>query len=504
MTDFLSPKQLEFIAKSTAKWNLAHGPVRSGKTVAGLFRFMQAAHECPDSQIWMIGHTVDTIFHNAVRLIFEFEPFAIFKPFCSWHPGKRVLKFRDKSIGTLGAKDEGAIGSIQGKTMSVVYCDEFTLFPEMIIDMIDTRLSNPHSIGIASMNPSYPTHKIKKWIDKADEGDFNYYAQQITLDDNPFLPDDYKLRLKNSLSGLFYKRNYLGLWCLAEGAIFDFFDRNLYVVDRPPCAAEYWIAGIDYGAQNPFVCLLIGVTTGRSTQSGHKMWVEKEYYWDPKAKGRQKTNYEFAEDVYNFLEPYYVKNIYIDPSAESFSLDLKKMGLHTTHANNQVLPGITHTISEMKKGNLFICSECVNTIREIEHYVWDSKAAKRGIDEPMKVDDHSCVTGDTMVLVDGIKFRIDELIYNRKGKVFSWDMEKDFLCKDIILGAARTREDVDVYEIELEDGKTIKCTFDHRFVTPKGYIPVNELTLCDMLLVVDDEEDLWEQNIKFTLEENFI
>ena len=389
LENFLSTKQLKFITESTARWNLAHGPVRSGKTVAGLFRFMQAAHECPDSQVWMLGHTVDTIFHNAVRLIFEQDTFSIFRPYCTWHPGKRVLKYKDKSIGTLGARDEGAIGSIQGKSFSVCYCDEMTLFPENIIDMIDTRLSMPHSIGIATMNPAHPTHKLKKWIDMARAGDKNYYEMQINIDDNPFLPNDYKLRLKNSLSGLFYKRNYLGIWCLAEGAVFDFFDSDIHVVPRPPCAAEYWIAAIDYGQQHAFVCLLVGVSTGRWTQQGKKMWVEKEYFWDVKQKGRQKTNSEFAEDVYNFLEPYSVKNIYIDPAAESFHVELKKMGMHVQHANNDVLSGITLTASEMKKGNLVICEECVNTIRQLEAYVWDPRAAKRGEDAPLKVEDDS-------------------------------------------------------------------------------------------------------------------
>ncbi len=45
MTQALSPKQLEFIVNSTAKWNLAHGSVRTGKTVGATFRFLQAADE---------------------------------------------------------------------------------------------------------------------------------------------------------------------------------------------------------------------------------------------------------------------------------------------------------------------------------------------------------------------------------------------------------------------------------------------------------------------------
>jgi phage terminase large subunit len=119
------------------------------------------------------------------------------------------------------------------------------------------------------------------------------------------------------------------------------------------------------------------------------MWVEKEYYYDPKSKGRQQVNSEFAKDVQEFLEPYNVRNIYLDPSAEAFQLELQKLGMHIVHANNDVENGIQMMTSEMKKGNLYVCAECTNTIREIESYVWDPKAAQQGYDEPLKKDDHA-------------------------------------------------------------------------------------------------------------------
>ncbi len=385
-----APKQLQFIIESTAKWNLAHGSVRSGKTVGTLFRFMEACNDCPDSQIFMAGFTSETIYQNAIRLIMESPQLSEFRRHCTWFSGKRQLKYKDKTIQTLGAKDEGAIGQFQGKTMSLLYGDEMTLWPESIIDMANTRLSNPWSMGFGSMNPSHPNHKLKQWIDKAEAGDKNYYSLHFTLDDNPFVDEQYKQRIRDSLSGLFYKRNYLGLWCLAEGSIFDFFDRSVHVVKRPPRAAEYWIAAIDYGQIHPFVCLLIGVSTGQYNQSGKCMWVEKEFFWDSKAMGRQKTNSEFADSVQEFLEPYAVKTIYMDPSAEAFHLELRRRNMHIVHANNDVMNGITHTASEMAKGNLFICDECKNTIRQIESYVWDSKAAARGEDMPVKVEDDSC------------------------------------------------------------------------------------------------------------------
>lgn len=403
----LAPKQIEFILNSHAHWNFAHGAVRTGKTIGTLFRFMQAVHECPDSRIWMAGHTSDTIYQNVVRLLFESEQLSIFRPFCTWYAGKRQLKFRDKTISTLGAKDEGAIGQFQGKTFSLFYGDEMTLFPESIIDMIDTRLSEPHSMGFGTMNPSYPTHKLKKWIDLAEAGDHNYYSLHYILDDNPYIDDGYKDRIRNSLSGIFYKRNYLGIWCLAEGAIFGFFDRKIHVVRKPPRAADYWIAGIDYGTMNNFSCNIIGISTGRHDQTGICRWVEKEYVWDSKKEHRQKTNGEYADDVQNFLEAYAIKAIYLDPSAASFEVELRKRGLPVVHADNDVVNGINFMTSEMQKGNLFVCEDCPNLIREIESYVWDSKSAERGDDKPLKKDDHS---------IDAMRYAI----YSHKISVYDY------------------------------------------------------------------------------------
>jgi PBSX family phage terminase large subunit len=387
MIEAFSDKQLEFITNSGARWNLAHGSVRSGKTVCTIWKFLSLIDTCPDDKIYIVGHTFDSAHRNVIRLILSSPEMAVFRPFCTWS-GKK-LYFKDKAITVLGAKDEGAVGSFQGDTYSLVYCDEMTLYPQSIIEMIDSRLSKEYSQGYAAMNPTYPSHILKKWIDMADAGDNNYYALHFTVEDNPYLPTEYIKILRENTSGLFYKRNYLGLWCLAEGAIFDFFDKSVHVVSKPPRAAEYWIAGIDYGVSNAFSCLLIGVSTGQYTQSGKCMWVEREYFWDSKKTGRQKLNSEFANDVQELLEPYGVKQVYIDPSAASFKLEMARRGMHCVDANNDVTEGIRMMTNEMKQGNLFVCRECVNLIREIESYVWDEKKAKEGEDAPLKKADHA-------------------------------------------------------------------------------------------------------------------
>jgi PBSX family phage terminase large subunit len=381
-----SEKQLEFIANATRKFNLAHGAVRTGKTICTIVSFLHQAYNCPDDKIYIIGHTFDTVKRNIVDAILGSPELSIFRPFSSWS-GKK-LTFKDKKITVLGAKDEGAIGAIQGDTYSLVLCDEMTLYPDSIIEMIKSRLSRPYSKLYATMNPKHPTHILKQWIDEAEKGDPNYYSLHFRLEDNPYVDQDYKDMLYKNPSGLFYKRNVLGLWCLAEGAIFDFFDRSVHLTNRPPCA-DYFIASIDYGTVNPFVCLIIGVYTGKHTQTGKQLWVENEYYWNPAKTHRQKTNTEFVNDIQQFIEPYGVKQLYIDPSAASFKLELQKRGIHCIDAYNDVEDGIFIMTDAMAKGTLKVHVDCKNTIREIESYVWDPKKAEKGWDEPLKKDDHA-------------------------------------------------------------------------------------------------------------------
>ena len=388
MTQYFSDKQLDFIDNANKRWNLAHGPVSSGKTVGTLFRFLEECLGCPDSQIYMFGVSSSTVYENCIKLIFESPQFAIYRPFCVWQPGKQQLLIRDKVITIIGCKDEGSIGRIQGKTISICYCDEMSNYPDNIIQMIDTRLRQEWSRGFASMNPKQPTHRLKQWIDKAESGEGDYFSMQFMMEDNPFLPAGYVENMKHSLTGLFYKRNYLGLWCLAEGAVFDFWDRDIYVVDREPRAANYFIAGIDYGMSNPTACVLVGVNTGMEMQKGKQVWVQDEYYWNIKETGRPKVVSEFAKDIAEFLEPYGCRAIYVDPSALALKEDLRRLGVHTVDADNDVLKGIQRMTSDIRDGKCLVMGNCKILIREIEGYSWDIKAAERGEDKPVKKDDH--------------------------------------------------------------------------------------------------------------------
>lgn len=397
-----SPKQAEFLINSTRKYNIAHGSVRSGKTVCVMFRFMEAVIACPGNQIWIIGHTHETVYHNCVRLLWDSPQLEKFAPYCSWSP-KNGLMFCDKKINCLGARDERSIGPIQGKTFDLCYCNEMTLYPENVIQMISTRLSMPHSMLFADMNPVQPSHKCKEWIDLAEGGDKNYYSMHFSIDDNPYLSDEFKAMQRQTLTGLFYRRNYLGEWCLAEGAIFDFFDKKIHLQYRPNYPPQTYIIGIDYGASNAFAAVLVGIYLPRYENDGAHMWVEKEYYYDPKQQ-RQKTNAEFARDLLHFIDGYPIRSTYIDPSAASFKAELQSNGIHCIDAINDVYDGILTMTNLMQEGTLTIHPRCTNLIREIEGYSWDPKASAKGWDEPIKINDHA---------VDALRYAVKSFLGKR-------------------------------------------------------------------------------------------
>lgn len=328
----------------------------------------------------MIGNSFSSVKENAVKLLTN----NLFAGYCVWKPGKQSLIFGDKEIRVIGAHDESAVRAIQGNTLSLVYVDELTTIAPNFLDMLTTRLSNDWSKMIATCNPSAPVHPVKEKL--IDCGDRSYcYSLRFGIDDNPALSEDKKNELKTKYTGLFYKRYILGEWVSAEGAIYADFSRDSHVLDRAPHFADNYFCGVDYGVNNPFAAVLIG----HNNKYSPRFWVEKEFYWDSSRTLRQKLNSELADDLERFLSGYGVRGIYLDPSAESFEVELKRRRMRVLQAKNDVHPGITFIADLIANHQLKVVNDCPNLIGEIEKYVWDPRKAVRGEEEPIKKDDHA-------------------------------------------------------------------------------------------------------------------
>ena len=159
---------------------------------------------------------------------------------------------------------------------------------------------------------------------------------------------------------------------------------------------------MDYGTANATCFLLFGRYKGKWT-------VYKEYYFDSRKAGKQKTDKEYAQDLIEFLSGKYPQKILVDPSAASFIQEVRSLKKYRVgFAQNEVLDGIRLTSKALADGNLLIYKNCTKLIEQIQSYTWDEKAQSVGLDKPVKVDDHA---------VDALRYGAIEIFNHNYNKM---------------------------------------------------------------------------------------
>jgi PBSX family phage terminase large subunit len=374
----LSIKQIKSFNEATARINIWQGAVRSGKTYVSLIAFLTAVSKGPQGEYAILTRTYDSFVRNILPQIMR-----LIGGDARHYSGKRELMIWGKRISVIGCEDDRAEYKIRGSTFCGAYVDEATIIPESCFKQLISRCVMGGAQIFTTTNPDSPYHWFKKDFLEGNP-DVNSWA--FTLDDNPELKQDEKNYLKRQYKGIWYKRFIEGLWVMADGCIYDFFDINRHVITHPPGTGEY-ICGVDYGTSNPSAYTLIGINKAMFPN----MWVEKVYLYDSKVHQRQLTDTEQAEALVRFIEGYPVRAIYVDPSAASFKLELYRHNVQNLYdANNDVLNGIRMVANFLNTGTIKICQCCTPLIKEMQSYCWDSKASLQGIDKPLKVNDH-CV-----------------------------------------------------------------------------------------------------------------
>jgi PBSX family phage terminase large subunit len=344
-------------------------------------KWLRYIKEGPPGLLAMTGVSKDTIYDNVLRDLFDTVGSRNFK----YNRQTGDLKLYDRDIKVIGAKDEGSEKYLRGKTLAGAYCDELSLMPETFFKQLLNRLSVQGAKLYGTTNPDSQYHYLNQdyITDKKKIESGMVRVIHFELDDNPNLSEEYIEFIKSAYTGLWYKRMILGLWVLADGAIYDMFD-DKYVISEIPERFDKTYLGIDYATGNPTAFILVGV-------AGENVYVIDEYYWDSKKAGRQKLDSEYSKDLQQFIKGREPNGIIIDPSAASFILQLQRDGVRGIQdADNDVLDGIRNVGTLLTAKRLFIYRpKCPNLLREFESYIWDEKAQLRGEDKPVKQNDHA-------------------------------------------------------------------------------------------------------------------
>lgn len=362
---------------------ICDGSVRSGKTVCMADGFLLWAMSSFDGQNFALcGKTIESLRRNVVINLHD------------WVGG--VLKIEEKraenklivrdSAGhcnvfyMFGGRDESSYMLVQGITLAGVLLDEVALMPRSFVEQVVARCSVEGSKLWFNCNPEGPEHWFyKEWVLKARERCALHL--HFTMADNLSLAPRIRERYERLYSGVFYRRYILGEWCIAEGLIYEF-DRARHVTKTVPKHGRYFIS-VDYGTLNPFSAGLWCLLDGHATRI-------REFYWDGRTSGRQKTDEEYYHDLEALAGDIDIEAVIVDPSAASFITTIRRHGRFSVRkANNDVLNGI-HLVSMLLRAErLHIHESCEDSIREFGLYAWDTKEGKAEVDKPLKINDHA-------------------------------------------------------------------------------------------------------------------
>lgn len=362
---------------------IADGAVRSGKTASMSFSYIAWAMECfRDEQFGMAGKTIGALRRNVI------VPLKRMLKSRGYHVKENraenfmTVTFKGKAniFYLFGGRDERSQDLIQGLTLAGMFFDEVAIMPKSFVDQAIARCSVEGRKFWFNCNPGGPTHWFKlEWIDQAEQK--RALLLHFTMDDNLSLSEKIKEGYRRMFSGVFYKRYILGLWVLAEGIIYDMFsdEHRVPTIDRP--YREYHIS-CDYGTKNPMTFGLWGKYAGT--------WYKvKEYHYDGRAEGRQKTDEDYYQDLEAFAGDLDIRSLIVDPSAASFIVAVEKhRRFRVEPAKNDVVDGIRNVATALSRRMILYNDCCLETFREYGSYVWDEKASLRGEDKPIKQNDH--------------------------------------------------------------------------------------------------------------------
>ncbi len=365
--------------------NLLQGSVSAGKTWISLILWAFWVAMRPTDYLYlMCGKSLQTLKRNC---LLPLQGLIGEKHFTFSLSKKEGVLFGRK-IMLEGANDQRSEGKIRGITLGGVYCDELTLFPKDFFIMLLSRLRVEGAKMIATTNPDVPMHWLKKeYLDNKKLAD-EWLSVFFSIDDNTTLPADYVASLKKEYTGVYYDRFILGLWVVANGAIYKVFS---------DCPKEYGIAGSELPRLNQ---INIGLDFGGSgsahalvasgiTQDFQRLCALRSERIPADGMTPQalyKRVYDFCNDI---IQRYgKIDALYADSAEQTLisglRLALKPLNVVVKNSLKRPINDRIRATTMLMAGGRFklISEDCASLIDAFRGAVWDDKV----IDAEVRLD----------------------------------------------------------------------------------------------------------------------
>lgn len=396
-------------------YNFAEGAVRAGKTVDNVFAFAHELKTTPDKLHLATGSTIA----NAKLNIGDANGFgleAIFRGQCKWgkYKGNECLticgpstNYNKRVVIFAGGGKADSFKKIRGNSYGMWIATEINLHhDDTIKEAFNRTLAAKRRKFFWDLNPDHPKAPIyTEYIDKYRaghksgklKGGVNY--QHFTIHDNINIDDENKEAFISQYDegSIWYKRDILGIRCIAEGLIYRSIADEYAIVDNKD---KQHLLTSDYAKELDYQCINIGIDFG-GTGSGHSfvaVGITKPYnklvalaaerHLDEKEKdiGPDELGTLVVDFVKNVLRKYkHITCIYCDSAEPVLIRGIKRSlsnaglsniqvkGSKKVHINDRIF-----ALSLLYAQDRFYYTEDCDTLMEaLGSAIWDAKKIEK-------------------------------------------------------------------------------------------------------------------------------
>lgn len=277
---------------------------------------------------------------------------------------------------------------LRGPNLNWAYLDEAAMMSELTWKVILGRLRVGEPSAWVTTTPAGYNWVWKNWVNKNDPA---YELIHASTRENKYLVSGYLDDLVSNYTGEFAKQEIEGDFVAFEGLVYSEFARDVNVTKSAPLPAWDRMRSIDYGYQNPFVCLW-----GAVDEDG-RLVVYDEHYRTKTLIADHAAAIKGRAGTYRFTVS--------DHDAQD-SAELGTHGISTRPAQKDVIRGIQKVKARLipqadGRPRLLIHERCTNLLREFGSYRWaEAKEGRNDREEPVKENDHA---------MDALRYMVMEL-----------------------------------------------------------------------------------------------
>ena len=380
------------------KMSVAEGSVRAGKTIDNCIIACMYLETCEDKIHLASGSTIANAKLN-IGYCNGFGLECLFAGRCKWGKFKDnealyiKTKTGEKVVVFAGGGKSDSYKKILGNSYGLWIATEINEHYDcddsrtsFIKVAMARQIASKQPKIIWDLNPCSPNHKIyKQYIDKYRTGGLigGYNYGHFTIADNLSVDEQRRQAIISQYdeNSIWYKRDILGIRCVAEGNIYEDFANNTkkYLLNEEELKKRvitHLYVGVDFGGNgsaNTFVC--VGFTYGL-----------KEIIVLESERHEGKTNPAQLEEKFAlFLKKVYNKHskggsVFCDSAEQTliggFKTKVAQEGLHFNIENakkNEIKQRIRLVLRLMALNKFKVCEWCDSVIKALSEAVWDSK-----------------------------------------------------------------------------------------------------------------------------------